>query len=158
MQELSVKLDNFSFDAFSKAVLDFAGKLMNEGTNPTRAIVWVDEVGEAPNYPEKDERDFIREMVKEKKVLLFPFTTFNEQPMPCADQNNYVLEDDLEERALGTNEYFGFLLKVTDGILIINAGYHFLGACQMPARVDIKTDCGVLNEPMSKFIRKFISS
>jgi hypothetical protein len=154
MKEIIVPFEKFNFNGFVKEMLVFASEIMN----PAYSVAWVYESGDFPEYDEdKEDRDYITELKEEGKCLYFTFSNVNiGDPINCADGNEYEIDED-SDFCIGDVDTVGYLLQYKDGDLIINSAINAGGACTAPPpSVDIVLDCDVFNEPMERFIRKFI--
>jgi len=98
----------------------------------------------------------------ENKMVFFPFAFADARgTLTCADRNTHGPVSDEENSEddlfIGIEDCVGFLVQVQDGAVIINSAIHAGGGCPGPApSVDLHPYCGVLEEPMDKFIKIFI--
>lgn len=135
-------------------MLKFAEEIMD----PAYSVAWVRNSGDIPQYDEdKDERDYLAELKEEGKMLYFTFSNTNVgDPINCADGKEYEIDED-SDFCLGEADTVGYLIRYDNGDLIINSAVNASGACVAPPpSIDLEADCDVFDEPMAKFIRKFI--
>ena len=154
MKELRVSFEKFDFNGFVNEMYEFACEIMD----PSYAVPWVNESGDIPEYDEdKDDRDLLLELKAEGKQLYFTFSNVGiEESINCADGEEYEIDED-SNFGLGEADTVGYLLKLYDGELIINSARNSAGGCMFPPpSIHIEEDCDVFDEPMEKFIKKFI--
>lgn len=180
MKGIKIDLEKFDLHGLVKYTLDF----LQDYLPPGYAIPWIYNLGDKPVYykneadPDAIGRDYYNELVNEEKLLYFDFSESNlGMPVICADGYAYLLDDELDENeedklkeynrgggynqekyfSMGDSENLGYLLKYHDGELTIWSARHSGGGCLVPPpSIDVEEYCGIFDEPMYKFINKFI--
>jgi len=161
MKEIRIPLEQFDLEAFLDRTIEFLKGWMASEVDPTYALVWVRSLKDVPVFGLESGWDVLSGLA-EGKMVFFPFAYADaDGVLDCSDGNTYGPTSDDEdsegEMIVGMEDSVGFLVKVKDGIVIINAGIHLGGACPGPGPgIDLCLDCGVLEGPMEKFIRGFI--
>ncbi|MGV8984381.1 hypothetical protein [Clostridium sp.] len=154
MNKISIRFDKFNFKVFVDDMVTFAAKIMDYDY----LVAWVDREGGYPQYnDENQERDYLTELKKEGKMLYFYFSDVNtEDPIKCADGCEYEI-DRHSRFGLGHSDTVGYLLNYKEGELSINSAINFgeSGPGPFPS-INIREDCDVFDEPMERFILKFI--
>lgn len=159
----TISLNNFDFNGFTEAILEFLGGQISEEIHPSWAIVTVDEPRGTSEYgPEEGRSNFLDELQSGQR-LFFPFSSSNVgEPVPCADgESRQVVYDEEDETKndfiMGDVDCVGFLFKLEDNKLCISLAIHAGGSCPGagPA-VKIEKDCGVFTAGMNSFIDKFV--
>ncbi|HEY8889651.1 MAG TPA: hypothetical protein VIM70_05315 [Clostridium sp.] len=154
MKEISAPFAKFKFEIFVNKMVTFAEKTMDSDY----AVAWIDKAGGFPGYDvDKKERDYQMELKEEGKMLYFYFSDVDSgDPINCANGKKYTL-DKYSNFSLSVSTTIGYLLKYKDGEIIINSamnsGEPSLGP--LPS-IDLYDDCDVFDEPMGKYIKKFI--
>jgi len=81
----------------------------------------------------------------------------------CADGNSYTdrsgddeSAEDEDDDCLCGDDIIGYLICVNDGSICIRAAICALAVCLPPPTVDLITDCGVFEQPMTEFIQGFV--
>jgi hypothetical protein len=156
VERITVPQDQFDFDGFSRKILTFNKSVMSKRVHSPFAVVTVDKPGGTPEWgPEKGRMTFLDDL-QHGKLLFFPFTDTNVgDPIPCADGKKRSI-DEGSDFAMGDVDCVGFLVGLSKSNYTIDAAIHAGGACPGPApSVDVR-NCGVFDEPMDAFIRRFI--
>jgi hypothetical protein len=162
MKEIRIPLDCFGLEAFLGRTIEFLRHQVSPNVDPTYAMVCVERPRGVPVFGPETGWDVLSALREKGKMVFFPFGyTDVDGTLTCADGHTYRPtsddKDSEEETPIGLEDSIGYLLQVTDGTVIINTAIHAGGGCTGPAsRVDLYSDCGVLEEPMEKFIRGFI--
>ncbi|MDD4170060.1 MAG: hypothetical protein PHD36_07390 [Desulfotomaculaceae bacterium] len=163
MRGLKIDLEKFDLQGLVKHTLEF----LRDYLPPSYAIPWIYNLGDKPVYyknesdPDAIDRDYYNELVNEGRLLYFDFSESNlGMPIICADGNAYLLgeENDQEKYfCMSDSENLGYLLKYHDGKLTIWSARHSGGGCLFPPpSINIEEYCGIFDEPMNKFINKFM--
>ena len=187
MQEVKIALEEFDLKGFISQLLDFVTRKGNSELHPTRYTYWVNEVGDVPQeWPDDFVPDLEKELVLNGKLIFLTFSMSNVgRPIPCADGNSYLLNDDEEEwvedddeesegvdenegeetesreslqesiLSLGETDVVGFLLRHNDGTLTVNPAVHSF-AWPPPPMLETVEDCDVFDVPMYQFVRRFM--
>lgn len=167
MKELKVTTNEFDLDQFIEEILNFTETMVWD-VDPTFPIVWVEKQGSAAKFgPEEGGRDLEVELLEDRKILSFPFSSSNVgELIPCADGNEYELPDydecgeeeseEVGEFCLGDCDCVGYLIEYTNGELVINSAIHAGGGCMSPPTVHVEADCNVFDGPMTEFIWRFV--
>lgn len=106
--------------------------------------------------------DSVKELLFRGKILFLPFSDINTgDPVPCADGNHYLLStpNDLDEEvAISAEpvELIGFLLKIEQEKVIIEAATFSGGEYYPVEGVEMEEDWKELSEPMSLFVERFM--
>jgi hypothetical protein len=106
--------------------------------------------------------DVLAALKNDGKMVFFPFTHADEDGLlVCTDGNSYKATDDEEDSEhgirIGLEDSLGFLIKIEGGRVVVNSAIHAGGVCPGPlASVDLCGDCGALEEPMTKFVERFV--
>lgn len=103
MIDITVNFDDFDIERLIDSTLKFAEK----NFPPYFAIPWVEEVGDSPTYsktveeeenieyknlPVNSDRNYVSELMNEKKMVFFTFSNSNQgDPVGCADGKEYHL-------------------------------------------------------------------
>jgi len=162
MKEFRIPLDSFDLEALLERTVNFLKEQVSSAMDPTWGIIWVQSPGDAPVFGPESGWNVVLALKEEGKKVFFPFAFADaDGTLTCADGNTYPPESDdedsEEETLIGLEDSIGFLVQIKEGEVIINSAVHAGGACTGPAPgVDLYPDCGVLEEPMEKFMRGFI--
>ena len=162
MKEIRISLEYFYLETLLERTVHFLEEQVSTEVDPTYGIVWVQSLGNVPVFGPEDGWDVFSAVTQEGKKVFFPFAHADaDGTFTCADGNTHGPapddEDSEDEMFIGIEDSVGFLVQVKDGYVIINSATHAGGACPGPApSVDLYPDCGLMDEPMEKFIRGFI--
>ena len=162
MKEMRIPLERIDIDALFNKTIDFSREQVSSRVDPTYVMVWIESPGDVPVFGPESAWDALSGLKKEGKTVFFPFAYADKNgTLTSANENSYEPTSDDEDSEwgmlIGMDNRVGFLVQVKDGEVIINSAIHASGACPSPApRVDLYPDCGVLEEPMEKFVRGFI--
>lgn len=162
MKEIRLSIECFDIEAFFNKTIEFLKSQVSLEVHPTYAVVWVQSVGDVPVFGPESGRDVLAGLKKEGKMVFFPFAHSDvDGTLTCADGNTYrpaSKDGDNEEAMLiGLEDSIGYLVQIKDGDFIANSAIHAGGGCTgPPPSVDLHPDCGVLEEPMDRFIRGFV--
>jgi len=162
MKEIRIQLECFNIDAFLARTAEFVRGQVSPGVDSTSQIVSIQTIGDVPVFDPESGWDVLSALIEEGKMAFFPFAYADaDGTLTCADGNTYgpgsAEEDSEDEQLIGLEDSIGFLVKIREGVVIINSAVHAGGGCTGPTpSVDFYPDCGVLEEPMEKFIRGFI--
>jgi hypothetical protein len=167
MQEIRVKVKDFDLESFIHETFNFLKTVVDGDTDPSYAVAWLREDDGKPDYGLEDQsRDHQEELLEERKILFFPFSTCNTGvPIICADGEEYELvelfeqdpDEDYEEFRLSDQEVLGYLIKVEAGEIVINSAIHGGGDLMLGSYIRIVYDCDILEEPLREFITHYIS-
>jgi hypothetical protein len=162
MKEIRLSTEYFDLEALLERTVNFLEEQVSSEVDPTYGIVWVQNIGDVPVFSAESGWDVLSAVTKEGKMVFFPFACADQEGfLDCADGSTYRPESDEKDSEddmfIGMEDRIGFLVQVKAGTVIINPAIHAGGACPGPeSSIDLCPDCGVLEEPMEKFIRSFV--
>jgi len=162
MREIRIPLDEFDLGVFLDRAVEFLGGQVPPEVDPTYAMVCVEHPGDVPIFGPEDGWDVLSALKRQGKMVFFPFAHADtDGTLTCADGNTYGpasgSEEYEEEALIGLEDAVGYLVQVKGGAVIMNSAIHAGGGCTGPTpSVDLYPDCGVLEQPMEKFVRSFI--
>ena len=162
MRQIHIPLEYFDIEAFLNETIDYLKKQVSPEVDPTYGIVWVESPGDVPVYGPENGRDVAAAIKEERKMVFFPFAYADQDGLfVCSDGNSYKATDDEEDSEhgirIGLEDSLGFLIKIEGDRVVINSAIHAGGVCPGPlASVDLCGDCGALEEPMTKFVERFV--
>ena len=166
MQDINVPLKNFDLDGFINKTMDFLKAQASEDLDPSGSIYWVESPGRCPHDEGEKGWDFRSKLLEGKVFLFFPFGFSDlEGSFDCADGNSYrdssgdvgyVENEEETEKCSFGDGIIGYLVRVNDGSISIRAAICALAVCLPPPTVDLITDCGVFEQPMTEFIQAFV--
>jgi hypothetical protein len=163
MKEISIPLEYFNMDPFVDKTIDFIKSRIYPGTNPICEIVCVEQPGDVPISDLKTEWEVRASLNEGMRSFFFTFAYADEDGLlVCADGKSYRSGDDDEDSEdgilIGMEDSLGYLVKVENGLVIINTAIHAGGAFPGPlSSVELVKDCYVLEAPMAKFIGTFVT-
>ena len=164
MQQMKIEIQKFEIEGFYEDIKKFARTQMNPDLDVTAYLCVVNERGITPDFAEEDpSRDVLDEIINQGKTIFFPFSGPGCEPsIPCADGKSYYEYDEDEEdedndgSGLGESDVTGFIVRVADGIIFIDARIHFGGGCGMPPSVCTTDDLGLFDEAMDEYLKRFV--
>ncbi len=166
MRELRVPVNRFDLESFIDEIFNFLKTVLDEDTDPSYAVAWLREDNGEPDYgPENESRDHREELLEDRKILFFPFSTSNvDQLITCADGEEYELvglyeadpDEEYEEFQLGDTDVLGYLIKVENREFVINSAVHGGGDSRRGPYIRIVQDCDHLDEPLHDFVIHYI--
>lgn len=165
MNEIRVPLNQFRLPRFLDAILTFVGQYIVEDGDPVIALA--DEC-HCLDYDGAEDSTY-EALLDEGKTLFCPFSTANDgDSIPCADGQAYLLdeeefdEDDLEVEEetfwYGEESFLGLLVKKDGPDLVFQPAQFSMGMCTppMPDSADPISDCGIFEQPITIFIKRFV--
>ncbi len=164
MKQIRISTEYFDLEAFLARTVEFLRELTSPEVAPSYGIVWVQSSGDVPVFGPESGWDVLAGLKEEGKMVFFPFAFKDvDGTFATADDNTYrptSREEDTEHGMLiGLEDSIGFLVQIKEGSVYINSAVHTSGGCPGPLPgVDLRSDCGVLEEPMERLIRSFIKS
>lgn len=125
-----------------------------------------DELVMDKDFTIQDTVEFLKESESNFVFAVFSTTNIGE-PILCVDGNYYGYsndeedEDYKEEIYIDEGECFGFLIQINDNKYVIDTAIYSLGGCyctgeEVEENIRIKEDCGIFEQPMQEYIRRFI--
>ena len=160
MEQLNVPLKEFNLTRFINKIIDFNKTVISNEFDASYIIAEVPKVGGVPKYKTgSKDYNFKSKLIEEGKRLFFPFSATNVgEEIPCADGKTYEIDDEGEsDLCFGEADCIGYLVEIKDGKVIINTAVNYGGACVAPpASVEIQKECDIFEEPMRKFLGRFI--
>jgi len=166
MDKIVVEQEHFDFDQFSKEIVTFLSKRVSEELDPSFAIAVIEKLGEngrAEYGPESGWKDLLA-LLQKGKLLFFPFSdNYLGEPVFCVDGNFYPekidgkYQEDIDIE-IGETDCYGYTLQLKKSMFHIHSSIHFGGYMypMTPPHVELKEDCGVFDQPMNKFINRFL--
>ena len=162
MEQLSIPINDFNLTGFIDEILNFNKAVISDEFDASYIIAEVPKIGGVPKYRAgSKDYNFKSKLVDEGKRLFFPFSATNVgEEIPCADGETYEIDDEDEsDLCFGEADCIGYLVEIKDGKVIINTAVNYGGACVAPpSSVELQKDCDVFEEPMRKFLGKFIKN
>jgi len=162
MKEIRIRLECYDLEALLERTVHFLKEQVSSEVGTTYEIVWVQSLGDVPIFGPEIGWDVVSALKKKRRKVFFPFAYADaDGTFTCADGHTYKQASDDEysddEMFIGMEDSLGYLVQITGRSVIINSAIHAGGGCCGPAaRVDVYPNCGVLEQPMEKFIRRFI--
>lgn len=156
MRAIVTEFEKFNFAGFADKSISLAQKFIVGGFE----VLKTDMPGGVPEeFEHCTKLDVLMNEINAGKALFFMFG-FNStaDSVACADGKTYPIDED-DDFIFGEEESLGYLLQMSGEVLIINSAVHCSGGCPVPQpSIDVITDCGAYDKPLTTFVNKFINA
>ncbi|MFC1592841.1 hypothetical protein ACFL4C_02390 [Candidatus Omnitrophota bacterium] len=155
MRKITLSRENFQFENFTNAILDFHGRIAPEGVKPSTYLLKVDSEGYADWGPDEGWDNFLQVLSQGQRIY-FPFSLTNcGESIECANGEDYELGEETEI-CLGETDTVGFIIGLYKDRFIIQSATCAGGGPPAGLFVEVG-NCDVFDMPMKLFIDKFKS-